>query len=130
MVTCSLGFSDERDQPLRVSVLGAPPSHCHGCTVPWSSFTSRYTQMCGFPHSIFVTAPVSVTGLFASNSAENEWCADNAGAAAIVTSATTTVCMVFMRLLLHLSLCARKEIPNPVILGAWRSPSRGSATRR
>src|SRR5215510_1376029 len=30
--------------------------------------------MCGFAHSTLVTAPFSVTGLLASNSAANEWC--------------------------------------------------------
>ena len=73
MVIGSPYFRESLLQPLRVSVLGAPPSHCHGCTLPCASFTSRYTQMCGFIHSSFVTAPVSVTGLFASNSAANEW---------------------------------------------------------
>ena len=72
IVTASPYFRESLPQPFRVRVLGAPPSHCHGCTLPWASFTSRYTQMCGFIHSSFVTAPVSVTGLFESNSAANE----------------------------------------------------------
>src|SRR5262245_48018628 len=38
--------------------------------------------MCGFAHSMLVTAPLSVTGLFASNSAANEWCAETGWAAA------------------------------------------------
>ena len=37
---------------------------------------------CGFPHSSFVTAPVSVTGLFISNSAAKEWWAWTGSAAA------------------------------------------------
>jgi hypothetical protein len=41
MVICSLGFSESLDQPLRVSVFGAPPSHCHGCSAPPSSFASK-----------------------------------------------------------------------------------------
>ena len=31
MVICSFGFNESLDQPLRVRVLGAPPSHCQGC---------------------------------------------------------------------------------------------------
>ena len=32
MVICSFDFNESLDQPARVSVLGAPPSHCHGCS--------------------------------------------------------------------------------------------------
>src|SRR5260370_32806466 len=37
--------------------------------------------MCGFMNSIFVTVPVSVTGLLSSNSTLNPWCATTGDAA-------------------------------------------------
>ena len=61
-----------RVHPWRVSALGAPPSHCHGVSVPSGPRASRYTQMCGFRHSTFVTGPLSVIGLLPSNWATNE----------------------------------------------------------
>ena len=76
MVTWSPTFKESFVQPFRVSVLGGPPSHCHSCTVPSLLVTSMYTQMCGFAHSMLVTAPFSVTGLLASNSAAKEWWAE------------------------------------------------------
>src|SRR5437667_7445596 len=81
-------------QPFRVSVLGGPPSHCHGCGLPWSSLTSRYTQMCGLAHSTLVTTPLRVTGLLMSNSAAKEWCADRGRASVSAMAAASTKCFV------------------------------------
>src|SRR3954466_7083695 len=53
--------------------------------------------MCGLPHSIRVTAPVSVTGLLTSNSAANEWWAATGAAAATARTAPRTSWLVFMR---------------------------------
>src|ERR1700733_4510927 len=41
MVAWSPTFSESRLQPLRVRVLGGPPSHCQWATVPLSSLVSR-----------------------------------------------------------------------------------------
>src|SRR5213593_3115997 len=89
-------FREFGPQPLRVSVLGGPPSHCQGCGPPLSSFTSRYTQMCGFAHSTFVTAPFSVMGLFASNSAAKEWCVDTGCAMAATRPAPIMKGVIFI----------------------------------
>src|SRR5262249_37579710 len=41
IVIVSPTFREFGLQPLRVRVLGGPPSHCHAWTAPLSSFTSR-----------------------------------------------------------------------------------------
>src|SRR3954467_1575426 len=53
--------------------------------------------MCGLPHSILVTAPVSVTGLLASKSAANEWCAASGAPAVAARNAPTMMCLELMR---------------------------------
>ncbi len=66
----------------RASCRGA--RECSGCRLRSASFrrsrllssTSIWIHACGFIHSTRVTVPVSVIGWFASNSAENAWCAD------------------------------------------------------
>src|SRR5262245_8752478 len=58
--------------------------------------------MCGFVHSIFVTVPVKVTGLFMSYSAEIEWCAHAGAAIARAASAPMTVVLMCRSLLLIL----------------------------
>ena len=69
------GCSDVFVKPRRNNVFGVPPSIIHLVTVPSGFFTSRWIHECGLIHSIWVTAPRSVTGWLASNSAANEWCA-------------------------------------------------------
>src|SRR5436190_6930508 len=49
-----------------------------------------WIQMCGFTHSVLTTLPFNVTGLFASNSAANEWCAMT-GTAVATSSAAPTI---------------------------------------
>src|SRR3954468_15482723 len=77
--------------------------------------------MCGFPHSIRVTAPVSVTGLLTSNSAANEWWAASGAAAAIARAAPRTSWLVFMRTFLHPRQLPCNEIRRlkPDILGRY-----------
>ena len=57
--------------PTRCRVLGVPPSTIQVSCVPFGVFTSMWIQACGLIHSTLVTGPRSVTGAFASNSAEN-----------------------------------------------------------
>src|SRR5262245_22792397 len=58
-------------------------------------------QTCGLTHSILVTVPFMLTGLFASNSAANAWCAVSDAAAArkrpnpAATATTSFVCIGF-----------------------------------
>src|SRR5262245_45135734 len=76
-------------QPRRSSAFGAPPSTAQVSTFPSGPFTSMWIQECGLLHSILMTVPLIVTGLFASNSAANEWCA-RIGTAAATNSAAMT----------------------------------------
>src|SRR5882724_9506020 len=71
--------------------------------------------MCGLVHSTCVTAPVNSTGLLASNSAANEWCADMEGAARVTRNAPMTTCVVCMGTLLHPHRRGRKKIAYPEI---------------
>ena len=70
------GSSDFLVKPRRNSTFGVPASNAQFSTLPFGFFTSMCSQTCGLTHSIFVTVPFIVTGLFASNSAANAWCAD------------------------------------------------------
>src|SRR5437868_15386472 len=72
IVTTSPIFNDCRVQPCRINPFGLPISHAHVAFLPSESATSMYTNAWGFSHSTLETAPVSFTGLFASNSAANE----------------------------------------------------------
>jgi hypothetical protein len=65
-------FSESLVKPRRTIVFGVPASIIHGTVLPSSPTTSMWIHECGLIHSIFVTLPCSVTGLFSSNSAENE----------------------------------------------------------
>src|SRR5690606_4340760 len=78
------GGSDLLVQPRRNRAFGAPPSIIHFSTSPDSVVTSRWIHECGLIQSIFVTVPLSVTGLLASNSAANEWWA-GAGSAPVAS---------------------------------------------
>ena len=53
---------------------------------------------CGLIQSIFVTVPSSFTGLFASNSAANEWWASVGVAAADTNRAPMATLKSFMRI--------------------------------
>src|SRR5215468_9755487 len=64
--------SESLFQPLRNNTDGDPPSIFHRWTEPSGCVTSLCSQECGLTHSIITTLPSSVTGLFWSNSAENE----------------------------------------------------------
>ena len=131
MVICSLGFSEVRDQPLRVKVFGAPPFALPRLQRAVIVFHIQVHQMCGLPHSIFVTAPTSVTGLFASNSAANEWCADTAVVATIAQECSETgVGGVHAPSFTPEPAGRAERIPNPDILREWRSQSPGPAARR
>src|ERR1700728_3844098 len=63
MVTWSPAFTASRVHPLRVRVFGGAPSHCQCATLPLSSLTSTYSQICGFIQSSLVTVPCNVTFL-------------------------------------------------------------------
>ena len=58
--------------PRRYSALGRPNSTLQFSVLPEGLFTSMYSQACGLIHFIVVIVPFNVTGLFESNSAENE----------------------------------------------------------
>src|SRR5205823_4232151 len=58
-------------QPSRIRALGAPSSKRQLVVVPSASLTSTYSHACGLVNSIFVTVPLTLTGLFTSNSAAN-----------------------------------------------------------
>src|SRR5882672_980550 len=60
-------------QPRRISAFGAPPSTAHRSTFPSGPVASMWIQECGLVHSTLKTVPLILTGLFASNSAANEW---------------------------------------------------------
>src|SRR5438874_11097317 len=68
-------------QPRRNRAFGAAASIIQGVTLPSSPLTSMWIHACGLVHSIFVTVPSNLTGLFASNSAANAWCAGSGAAA-------------------------------------------------
>src|SRR3982751_5656007 len=74
--------------------------------------------MCGFAHSSLVTAPCSVTGLSASNSAAKEWWAPTGLTSA--TARTTPIrrrCMFISTPtapLVHRTLHVRKRVASPV----------------
>src|SRR5688572_9670049 len=63
-----------REIPRRISVFGVPPSIAQDSVLP-SFFTSMWIHACGLTHSTLVIGPSSLTGAFASNSAEKAWCA-------------------------------------------------------
>ena len=52
-------------------LFGDPASIIQVSTVPSGFFTSTCIHECGLIHSIFVTVPVNLTGLRASNSDAN-----------------------------------------------------------
>src|SRR2546427_12572681 len=56
-----------------------------------------WIQECGLIHSILTTLPFSWTGLFASNSAANEWCALSEGAVATSSAAPAITRNSFVR---------------------------------
>src|ERR1700722_8355119 len=66
--------------PRRNSTFGVPASMAQLTSVPSGCCTSTCSQEWGLTHSIFVIVPLKFTGLLASNSAANAWCADAEGA--------------------------------------------------
>src|SRR5438477_13210485 len=62
--------------PRRNRTFGVPASIAQLTTVPSVCFTEMCSQQWGLTHSIFVIVPVKFTGLLASNSAANAWCAE------------------------------------------------------
>src|ERR1700686_1885304 len=70
------GSKDSFLNPRRNRTLAVPASMAQFITVPSEPFTSTCSQVWGVTHSVFVIVPLKVTGLFASNSAANAWCAD------------------------------------------------------
>src|SRR5215471_14268778 len=67
-------------KPLRIMPLGVPASKDHRSTLPLASFTSRKNHECGFSRRTWTIVPCTVTGLFMSKAAANEWCAHAAAA--------------------------------------------------
>src|SRR5262245_51459385 len=94
--------------PRRSSVFGLPPSTIHSShfwpgenshAIGPSAFgTSRWIHACGFTHSIFVTLPLSRTGLFGSNSPPNAWCAMSGADAAAANPIPASNVMTFVRI--------------------------------
>src|SRR5688572_32910240 len=74
-VTVSPGLRESRRQPRRIRPFGPASSKSQFTIFPDSSLTSTNTCAWGLVQSTRVTTPVTVTGLFLSNSASNEWCA-------------------------------------------------------
>src|SRR4030095_10555446 len=74
-VTVSPSLSESRRQPRRIRPFGPANSKSQFTIFPDSSLTSTNTWAWGLNQSTRVTTPVTVTGLFRSNSASNEWCA-------------------------------------------------------
>src|SRR5258707_11923401 len=70
------GNSDSFVKPRRKSTFGVPPSSAQFSADPSGFFTSMWIHTWGLVHSIFEIVPLKFTGLFASNSAANAWCAD------------------------------------------------------
>src|SRR5436190_11910812 len=62
--------------PRRNRTFGVPASIAQLSTEPSSFLMLMCSQEWGLTHSIFVIVPLKFTGLFASNSAANAWCAD------------------------------------------------------
>src|ERR1700682_5724310 len=91
--------------PRRNRTFGVPASIAQFTTVPSVFFTSTCNQVWGLTHSIFVIVPLKFTGLFASNSAANAWCADAEDAhpdiarPMIPTAMASFVCIDFLLLL-------------------------------
>src|SRR5262249_21722613 len=72
------GTNDSLVNPRRNRTFGVPASIAQFTTVPSGCFTSICNHVWGLTHSIFVIVPLKFTGLFASNSAANAWCAEAA----------------------------------------------------
>src|SRR4029077_20571700 len=70
------GIKESLVNPRRNRTLGVPASMAQLTFVPSGFFTSMCSQVWGLTHSIFVIVPLKLTGLLASNSAANAWCAD------------------------------------------------------
>src|SRR5678815_3787931 len=75
MVTSTPGLMRSGLNPLRIIPLGVPASKAHRSTLPLGSFTSRKNHECGFSRQTCTIVPWTVTGLFISKAAANEWCA-------------------------------------------------------
>src|SRR5262250_888883 len=72
------GVNESLVNPRRNKTFGVPASTAQFITAPSEPFTSTCNQVWGLTHSILVIVPLKFTGLFASNSAANAWCADAA----------------------------------------------------
>src|SRR3954452_21038436 len=91
-------------KPRRKRTFGVPASIAQFTVVPSGCFTSTCSQEWGLTHSIFVIVPLKFTGLFASNSAANAWCAEAEDAhpdiarPVIQTAIASFVCIVCLLL--------------------------------
>src|SRR5436190_15085295 len=83
--------------PRRIKVFGVPPSIAQVSVLPSSFFTSMWIHACGLTHSTFVIGPCSLTGAFASNSAENAWWAATEPVAATI-AAIAAAAQIFRRI--------------------------------
>src|SRR6266853_1211045 len=70
------GIKESLVNPRRNRTFGVPASIAQFTTVPSGFFTETCSQVWGLTHSIFEIVPLKFTGLFASNSEANAWCAD------------------------------------------------------
>src|SRR5215472_1757482 len=93
MVSTSPSFNWLLVIPRRCSMPGGEAEKPQLLTLPFSSFTSRYSQIWGLVHSSLVSTPVNFTGLVVSNSAVYAWCAcaTRIGSAILVTNALNLV---------------------------------------
>jgi hypothetical protein len=85
--TVSHDLLNEAEDPGQEEPGNEEPSNFQFATLPLSSFTSTKKWLWGLVHSIFVTVPVRVTGLFESYSAPKEWCATSGIAASNIPKA-------------------------------------------
>ena len=115
MVICSLVFNESLDQPLRVSVLGAPPSHCHGCSgavVVLHVEVDPDVRVAPFDLGDRAGQRHRLVGVELGR--EGMVCGQR-GAAVITRKAPRQTCVVFMRTLLHPRSRARKKIPDQIL---------------
>src|SRR5262252_9860613 len=107
------GTSDSLVNPRRNRTFGVPASIAQFTTLPSAFFTSTCSQVWGLTHSIFVIVPLKFTGLFASNSAANAWCAEAEDAHPEIARPMQTAMASFVRIdfLLHYRTKKRRPCP-------------------
>src|SRR6266853_2464800 len=109
------GTSESLVNPRRNRTFGVPASTAHFTTVPSGFFTSTCNQVWGLTHSIFVIIPLKFTGLLASNSAANAWCAEAEDAHPDIAKPMQTAKASFVRIDFLLHYRTKKGHPPSVL---------------